>query len=184
MNKINPIAEQSKQWLTEALFSLMKENHYSEITITEISEKALLSRRTFYRNFHSKEDVVIYSCIQLCEEYISYLDRNIEHSVGHIIEVYFSFWQKHIEYLTLLTDHHLLCHLIDVSNKYWPQIYDRFKKRWQDNCTEKELEYCLLFNMGGLWNILLKWLYDQDRDSPAEMEKIIQKSLFYFMKSI
>lgn len=184
MKKLNPIAEQSKQWLTQSLFRLMEKQIYSEITISKISENAQLARRTFYRHFCSKEDVIIYSCTQLCESYIRYLDQDIEYSIRHIIQVYFTFWQEHIDYLTVLTNNHLICHLIDVSNKYWPQIYERFREHWKDDCSDKELEYCLLFNMGGLWNILIKWLYSENRETPLEMERIIQKSLHYFMKSI
>ena len=43
----NPLAEQSRKWLTEALLTLMKEKDYSEITVTEIAERALLSRSNF-----------------------------------------------------------------------------------------------------------------------------------------
>ena len=103
MKKLNPIAEQSKQWLTQSLFRLMEKQIYSEITISKISENAQLARRTFYRNFCSKEDVIIYSCTQLCESYIRYLDQDIEYSIRHIIQVYFTFWQEHIDYLTVLT---------------------------------------------------------------------------------
>lgn len=184
MKKPNPIAEQSKQWLAQSLFQLLEKQTYPEITILRISENAQLARRTFYRNFCSKEDVVIYSCTQLCEEYIRYLDQDIDYSIQHIINAYFTYWQEHIDYLTVLTNNKLLCHLIDVSNKYWPQIYERFRKHWKDDCSDKELEYCLLFNMGGLWNILIKWLYNENRETPLEMERIIHKSLHYFMKSI
>ena len=184
MKKSNPIAEQSKQWLAQSLFDLMEKQHYSDITITEISENAQLARRTFYRNFRSKEDVVIYSCTQLCESYMRYLDEDMEYSIRHIIQVYFTFWQEHIDYLTVLTNHHLICHLIDVSNEYWPQISGRFREYWKADCSDKELEYCLLFNMGGLWNLLMKWLYDENRETPLEMERMVHKSLHYFMKSI
>ena len=57
MKKSNPIAEQSKQWLAQSLFDLMEKQNYSEITISKISENAQLARRTFYRNFSSKEDI-------------------------------------------------------------------------------------------------------------------------------
>ena len=184
MNKINPIAEQSRKWLAQSLFDLMKEQHYSDITITAIAENAQLSRRTFYRNFSSREEVIIYSCTQICEEYIQYLDRDIRYSVHHIIEVYFTFWLGHMDFLTRLAGNNLLCHLINVSNQYWLQVYERFRKLWGEECSDRELEYCLLFNMGGLWNILIKWIYSEERENPGEMERMVSKSLRCFMKSI
>jgi len=53
----NPIAIQSREWLTNALLVLMEEKEFKNISITEIATKADLSRRTFYRIFETKEDM-------------------------------------------------------------------------------------------------------------------------------
>lgn len=179
--KKNPIAEQSKQWIMEAMISLLKHKSFEKISISELTKKAGLSRRTFYRNFNSKTDVIMCSCERLCNEYLSYLDRDIDYSVNHIAEVYFSFWELHLDFLYLLSNNDLLCHLIEVSNRFWEEIYERFKKHWKDSSSETELEYCLLYNMGGLWNILMKWLYSETRKSPKELEILIQHSLKLFI---
>lgn len=51
-------AEYSKTLIMNAFYSLMKKKPFQEISITEISEIAGVSRLTFYRNFESKEDVI------------------------------------------------------------------------------------------------------------------------------
>lgn len=56
----NPIALRSKEWLANALLELMKNKPFREISISEIAEKADLSRRTFYRSFSSKEEVICF----------------------------------------------------------------------------------------------------------------------------
>ena len=48
-----------KESLTEALFILMRKKPFEEITITEISKLAGVSRISFYRNFDSKEDILV-----------------------------------------------------------------------------------------------------------------------------
>ena len=55
MKKLNPIAEQSKQWLTQSLFRLMEKQIYSEITISKISENLFLhtAMRELYQIFRS-----------------------------------------------------------------------------------------------------------------------------------
>ncbi|MDO4275416.1 MAG: TetR/AcrR family transcriptional regulator [Eubacteriales bacterium] len=180
--KRNAIAEQSKQWIMEAMISLLKDKELEKITISELAKKSGLSRRTFYRNFDSKTDVIVCCCEKLCKEYITYFDRDMDYSVNHMVDVYFSFWEQHLDFLRLLSNNDLLCHLIDVSNKYWKSIYERFKNHWKDNSNETELEYCLLFNMGGLWNILIKWLYSETRQSPKELEELIKHSITLFIK--
>lgn len=45
-------------WMVQALLELMENQPFSSIKISHITEKALVSRCTFYRNFKTKEDVL------------------------------------------------------------------------------------------------------------------------------
>ena len=56
MNGKQRMARQSKQWLVDALVTLMKDETIEDISITEIVQTADLSRRTFYRAFKTKDD--------------------------------------------------------------------------------------------------------------------------------
>ena len=48
----------SRHYITEALFRLMEDNPYNEITVSDVARKAGVGRATFYRYFSSKEDVL------------------------------------------------------------------------------------------------------------------------------
>lgn len=61
----NPVVWQSRTWLMDALAALMEEKKFEEITVVEICRRADLSRRTFYRNYSSKEDL-FRSCCERC----------------------------------------------------------------------------------------------------------------------
>jgi len=43
----------------------MKFKKYEEITVTDICRRAQISRRTFYRNCTSKDDLILYSADHL-----------------------------------------------------------------------------------------------------------------------
>ncbi|MFT8977736.1 helix-turn-helix domain-containing protein, partial [Liquorilactobacillus nagelii] len=60
MNGQERLAEQSRAWLTEALFVLLQQENYNEITVKKIAEQAQLSRRTFYRSFKNKDELLNY----------------------------------------------------------------------------------------------------------------------------
>ena len=47
------------EYIIDALFNLMKKKSYESISITEIADKAGASRISFYRNFTSKEDIIV-----------------------------------------------------------------------------------------------------------------------------
>ena len=72
MSNINKrsLSLQSKKWFAEALKCLMQNKKYSEITIMELSKKAGLDRKTFYRNFETKEDVIRFYLDGTCQDYI------------------------------------------------------------------------------------------------------------------
>ena len=54
--------------IADALFSLMKRKPFQQITVTEICEEANLGRKTFYRNFDLREDVIDFWLDLRCEE--------------------------------------------------------------------------------------------------------------------
>ena len=55
-NVTNAVIRES---ITEALLILMKQKPFAQINITEIVQKAGVGRVTFYRNYNSKEDVLV-----------------------------------------------------------------------------------------------------------------------------
>ena len=48
----------ARERIVAALTELMSEREYASITITEITQKACVSRMTYYRNYASKEDIL------------------------------------------------------------------------------------------------------------------------------
>ena len=48
-----------KSNITKALFRLMHEKSFSDISITELIRDAGVARVSFYRNYDSKEDVLV-----------------------------------------------------------------------------------------------------------------------------
>ena len=48
----------SRECIETALFIIMKTKPYDEITITDIAEKAGVSRMAYYRNYKDKEDIL------------------------------------------------------------------------------------------------------------------------------
>ena len=48
----------ARERIARALTELMGEKDYASITVTEITQKANVSRMTYYRNYSSKEDIL------------------------------------------------------------------------------------------------------------------------------
>lgn len=65
-NQVNLIVKES---ITEALFSLMEKERFSDITVSELTEKAGVGRVSFYRNYDSKEDVILQYMLKISTSY-------------------------------------------------------------------------------------------------------------------
>lgn len=181
--KTNRISEQSKKWLVEALFDLMKEKPYSAISVKEISDKAQLSRRTFYRNFNIKEDLLSEYINYLIEEYMKNIEKLNDLTIENTIITYFEFCSKHIEDLKLLKKNHLFYTVMEQLSLYMLDI-NKFKTEWHNFSNSVEEDYICRFNIGGLWNVLSKWVDNDKRESPSKMAKIILKAIGNLSNSI
>ena len=58
MDKRKAANQKVKRNITEALFALMREKNFHDITITELVSRAKVARASFYRNYSTKEDVM------------------------------------------------------------------------------------------------------------------------------
>ena len=95
----NKTAVRSQHMIADALFSLMKRKPFQQITVTELCEEAAIGRKTFYRNFELKEDVVDFRLDQLCGEYKGeILGMTPEEQLRHHLE----FTQRHADWFIAL----------------------------------------------------------------------------------
>ncbi|MCC8097400.1 MAG: TetR/AcrR family transcriptional regulator [Eubacterium sp.] len=62
----------SEKAIKKAFLELMKEKGYANITITDIANRAVINRKTFYMHYDSKEQ--LYDA--LADEFIDYLDSD------------------------------------------------------------------------------------------------------------
>lgn len=58
-NKLDPRAKRSQAWMKTALLELIHEKEYQKISITDITDRAGLSRPTFYLHYKSKDDLLM-----------------------------------------------------------------------------------------------------------------------------
>lgn len=155
----------------------MEKKLYSEISISEIAENALLSRRTFYRIFTSKEDILQQYFISICDEYLACFSKGKPYTFAEIVEIFFSFWEQRLDFIILLQKNHMFYFLLEEFNKVLPDLHNIFRgeKASYDNAIE--LQIALLASAGALWNILSEWVKLEKHPSPKEVSQIITKAV-------
>ncbi len=97
-------AKQSSKLIFNALKSLLEEKPYDSISITQITQTANIGRATFYRNFDSVDDVLVYEI----DKKFKMLQNFIQNFRGDptmgrsMLRLTIEFWDIHADLIELL----------------------------------------------------------------------------------
>ena len=171
--KENPQKAQSKQWLAEALLTLMDQTPYQEITITALTQQADLARRTFYRHFTTVDDVMTYYLEHICDEFIAQLADLTQLDFQTLMLRFFDFWKDYREFLRLLASNQRLFLLLQV---FMPKLRDRLI----GEAVDPEVYY---FISGGMWNLLINSLNVTDEWSTTKFKALATRILLHLESS-
>ena len=174
----NPIAIQSKQWIMESLVSILETRPYKDITIREISERAGLVRKTFYRNFDSKEDVLIAYFDTLAQDFTARLDEIPALTTSTALRVLFKLCKENEKFLMSLKRSNMMGFMFEYWNRALPALHAKMLdkiKNFPPTSNDKALEYLLTFNVGGTFNIILKWINEGLSISPDGLADLVSE---------
>ncbi len=167
--KESPQSMLSKELITKALLELMQEKPYKQINISELTKRADLSRRTFYRHFTTIDEVLDYLLLdgvgKFTEFYLNKHPQNLQSSML----TFFTYWETHKPFLLLLKKNGLLFLLLE---KFLPEAHQKLAEKMSVTKDCVNYEYVLCFCTGGMWNLLVSWLNEGATASPAEMSNI------------
>ncbi|MBQ7761656.1 MAG: TetR/AcrR family transcriptional regulator [Clostridia bacterium] len=155
----------TKQYISEAVLQLMEEKDFHEISITEIAKKAGVGRATFYRNFNSKEDVLIYHFNNVVEElnsqtrFIPRCDDDYYDTILSILRT----MEKNKNMVQLIIKSHLETLLLNYLNEQYLSVFEDAGKP-----NNTLLPY---FYSGAIYNITIQWVKD---DCTEPIEKVAE----------
>lgn len=172
-NKGNPVSNKSKLWMENTLLTLMQTENYHEITIQEITDHAGLSRRTFYRNYSSKDEIIEGCFYKIWLEYRELLLPQTDVSLPNIARVFFTVMKRHLDFLLLANRHQLLPLLVAKVDELLPPAFEVVKGE-NTPFSKESIQYALTFSTGGFMRILIRWLNDREQKSPEEMAIMIE----------
>ena len=144
---------------------------FSDIFISEIVENAEIDRRTFYRHFKSKEDVISLYIHEASKQYEDIMKTEDVLDNKIIAGAFFNICDKHKDILRLLHKQNLLYLLLNDLNSIFQKYQYKFASA-EELQSENRL-FILAYHTGGLWNLLIMWLSDDCKKSPAQMAEIV-----------
>jgi len=149
----------ANEYLTEALLRLMEKKNYRDITITELCEKAGVTRMSFYRNFDSKEDILREWISGVTASFL--LDSNISYKNDSPREYFSKLFHHMRKYSGVCTTLYQmgLIHLVK----------DEFDTVFLTLHGHEYDDYKSYFLAGGVYNVFLLWLINGCRETPEEL---------------
>ncbi len=145
--------------ITRALLELLKEKNLSDISISELCDKAEVGRVSFYRNFETKEDVL--------KRYIDALTKEFAKNQR------FRYDTKRFHEYTIMLFEHLEVHknicLLLLNNDLLYIIGDIFDKYFLRDAGTSAEKYNQMYVSGGFFNIFKFWLIGGCVESPEEL---------------
>lgn len=172
----NPSALRSKNEITNTLLHLMKSLPYNEITVKQILMEAHVARKTFYRNFSSKDDVLNAHIDRILHQYVQSLRQMPSFQLSIVLDIIWGFCMQNQDLLFLLRDNNLLHLILNKLNLFIPMIHNQVvnpNHPFFQPFTPEQVEYIIAFNVGSAWNIILKWIERDMSDTPEYMKKTI-----------
>jgi len=158
-----------------ALLRRMKTKPYETITISELSEEAQYDRRTFYRYFQTKNDILYSYCAFILGHMADDMRREPMTPYSGFL-AYFKFWSDQRNFLSLLDKHHLLYFLGEKQD----QLFYHNVGVIVHNDLPQELEqipefsqYAYYFTLGGLWQTLILWIRGGMKQTPEQLTQYV-----------
>lgn len=164
--KNNKRRRESVKKIQNAFIDFLETKDIHEITVSDICKKADVNRSTFYANFIDIYDLGDKITEKLHEDiYILYRDELMSgKSKGDYIKLFYHVKNNQPIYKTYFKLEK------DKNNKTW--FYNkRLAEEFFDN---KNIDYHVEFFRNGFTALLKMWLFNGCKESPEELEEIIE----------
>lgn len=140
----------SKECLYTALLQLMETTPYDQISITDITARAGVSRMAYYRNYESKDDILL----QRMEELLSDFQREIYLDESITAKEFWPryFWKFHKEPIVAAM---MQANLLDQMSIYHVKTtYEIFTRKFLWDLSKEENMMLLYSRIGGVVGLI------------------------------
>lgn len=144
-----------KQKITSSLFLLMQKKSLSDIYITEIIQNAGVARASFYRNYASKEDVLITLIRNVLEDFSVHIHYERERFYNYEnVLLSFQYFDQYRNYVLDLYRSGFASVLLEELNHFHESVAGTMPA----SSIEK---YELYLYIGALFNTAVTWLMEE-----------------------
>lgn len=161
--------------IREGLTACLSVKPMTEISVSDISTAAGVSRSTFYRSFDMPLDVLSYSCNRVVDMIVNDFARVEVKDADELIQYSLNYWRKHTDILEAAIN----CDRLDIvrnaienhSDKFIGDLMGLVKKDF----TDSEIEYIRMGGVGLISNLLIVWIRHGKKETPDQLFDLYKK---------
>ena len=142
-------SDRSKERICAALLGLMAHESFASISVAAIARQAGVARLTFYRNFDTREEVLLFRLDRLFEECVSAIEGSTATTLEDALTEVFSYWRDQGEFTRLLVKNDLGHLLWQPMEGYLSEMLGRFNLVGVFTSVQQR------FIVGGLYALML-----------------------------
>ncbi|CAH1856815.1 TetR/AcrR family transcriptional regulator [Convivina intestini] len=154
---------QTVELLLAGLSQEMTQRSYQNITISSVSQAAGVSRRTFYRHFHSVDELLQLKVDHFVVRLYQSIQKQQPQNFELLIVAVFNFCQHQANFLKMLADNQKLYLVQQVLLTHTDQSLLPM-----DDVDSNDLIY--YFGSGGISNIIIYWTQRDFQQTAAEVQ--------------
>ena len=163
-----------------AFLSLLKDEEYVKITVSQLSSLAGITRKTYYRNFLSMDDVVDYVVFKAVREYLRTTGCT---SISEYLGRFFAFCLEQRDIFTLLHKRGLFGLLSFGLSRYVSRSAYLDKELIASGLSQPEIDLFWGSLFGAEVNLLHYWIEEDWRSTPEEMAMALEKGFKNILKA-
>lgn len=173
----DPRVARTKKWLKNALLELIEEKEYKKIAVSEITDRAELSRPTFYLHYKTKDDLLLDIFRVINEEHMQNFDKmrnnaSIEDPGYNTMVNTLKTIEQHRKIYQVIAETGKEALLIEETDRMQKEYLRDLARRCEMEIDERVIKYCSQFFAGAYSHMLITWITSEERVPPEEISRV------------
>ena len=156
----------TRGYIFDAFKYLLKNKKYDDVSVCDITEKAGVSRMSFYRNFKSKDDLLYQGIDVIFNNLRKSFQDSENKSIYTISKLIFETFKNYKDELFAIANNKVTQHIVET-------VPEKLKENTSTDYMNKTSKYVPVFYYGALTTVLFNWLKSGAEETPDEMAKLI-----------
>ncbi len=157
----------ARERIVAALTALMSEKDYASISITEITQKANVSRMTYYRNYSSKEDILRKFMADVGERmHAKIVEQDLYHDT---YQYYYTLFEMLGQYEALVN----ASLTAGLDGLILDCIARNMDQTFLDSDAQPQAEkYLLRYHAGAFFHVFIEWTRNSRQEPCEQMARL------------